>query len=417
MADEVESLDEMTNILNQEDEELEVKEPKKETKEKEKKEEEEIEEEEKEKEDEEEKEGSEEEEEETTGKERKETRGEIPQYKEVTKKYPTLFKDFPHLKHVFFHEREYRELFPTVDDAREASESLENLKEIERAVSDGEVLKVLKAFEPLGENAVANFAGNFLPSVRKMNQDLYYQVITPELVNYTKSLYNAGVRNENDNLKNAALVLSLHLFGDPKVATGEKEVKTAEVKKSKEKDSELEKERTSFRQERYTALYNDVITNADSQLVELIEDGIDPKNTMTTGVKELVVQKVLKEIDKALDADSIHKNKMNSLWRKASQDNFSNSWRSKIVSAYLNAAEEIMPRIRAKVRANVLGIRERPPEKKENGEVKHRVEPKGTSSGGRGQSSNGKHVDSKKVDWNKTSDIDFLKDNVTLKKE
>ena len=55
-------------------------------------------------------------------------------FSEVTKKYPNLFKDFPNLRHIFYHEREYRELFPTVDAAREAAEDIDGLHELENAL-------------------------------------------------------------------------------------------------------------------------------------------------------------------------------------------------------------------------------------------------------------------------------------------
>ena len=59
-------------------------------------------------------------------------------------------------------------------------------------------------------------------------------MITPELVNLTRSLYNTGLRvageTKNENLKNAALVLAKHLFNNTKVATGEEEVKLPEKK-------------------------------------------------------------------------------------------------------------------------------------------------------------------------------------------
>src|SRR6185503_16390587 len=248
----------------------------------------------------------------------------------------------------------------------------------------------------------------------KMDQNLYYQVITPELVNFTRSMFNAGLRNENDNLKNAALVAAQHFFGDQKVASGDKEIKVPGTQKETKKDDKLERDRQNFKQERYTSFYNDVVGASDSQLLESINEGLDPKNVMTSGVKELIAEKVAKEISKTLSNDSIHVSRINSLWKKANNDNFSNSWKSKIVSAYLEAASEIMPRIRAKVRANVLGIRERSSDKTSENSEK-RVEPKSTVGGG-GQSSgkNGK-VDSKKIDWRKTSDLDFLKDNITLK--
>lgn len=339
----------------------------------------------------------------------------IPNYKEVTKKYPNLFKDFPDFRHIFFHAKEYRELFPTLDDARAALDELEVFKDMEKSLTDGsqeDTTKFLSSVKELGEEAISNLANNFLPSIKKMDQELYFQVITPELVSITRSMFDSGLRNENENLKNAALVLSMHLFGDQDVASGKKNVNTPE--RAVKKDDKLERERQNFRQERYTSLYNDIVSESDTKLQGMISDGMDPNNKMTAGMKELVVEKVIKEIGQVLSNDKIHTSRMNNLWKKAGETNFSTSNKSKIISAYLEAAEEIMPRIRAKVRANILGIRERRSETKP-GERTERIEPKSTTGGGR-SSSNGKNVDSKQVDWKKTSDIDFLRDNITLRK-
>lgn len=400
-----ETISEFTKILAQKDDDADDK--------KEKENELEVEDPNKEKEDEE---GTEGDEEELVGKDKIEKFEEVPGFKEINKKYPNFFKDFPHLRHTFFHAKEYKELFPTVEDAREAIQNLEGFQALQDSLSGGkpeDIVNVLESIKELGSEAQPNFAINFLPSLRKVNQDLYYQVITPELVNFTKSMFDAGLRHENENLKNAALVASLHFFGDTKVATGEKKIDIG-VKKSgeSERDEKLENERASFRQERYTSFYNDVVSQADGELSKIILNGLDPKEEMTEGMKELIVEKVAKELSRVLSSDSIHTNRMNSLWKKAGIDNFSSQHKSKIIAAYLEAAKEIMPRIRAKVRANVLGIRERRSE--EIGSNERRVEPKSTVSGGRQQSSNGK-LDPKKIDWKKTSDLDLIRDKITFK--
>ena len=357
------------------------------------------------------------EEEEQPGDEGEEKKEDRSKFGEITKKYPNLFKDFPNLRHVFFHEKEYRELFPTIDEAKEAVEDLAGLQELEKSLASGDpgdVVGILDSMKELGDDVVPNFAINFLPSLRSANQDLYYQAITPVLVDFTRSMFDAGTRNENENLRNAAAVAALYFFGDPKVASGEKEIKLPERKKAPEPDSELEKERRSFRQERYTSFYNDIIQDSDRQLENLISDGLDPKNNMTDGMKELVTERVVKEISKALANDSAHTSKMDTLWKKAGDDNFSGRHKAKIIAAYLEAAREILPRIRSKVRANALGIRERRPENR-TGETRRRIEPESTTGGGR-QSNNGK-VNAKNIDWRKTSDLDFLKDNITLKEK
>src|SRR5437763_300329 len=43
-----------------------------------------------------------------------------PTFKDIKAKYPNLFKDFPDLRDMVFRERDYSELFPTVEDAKEA---------------------------------------------------------------------------------------------------------------------------------------------------------------------------------------------------------------------------------------------------------------------------------------------------------
>ena len=336
-------------------------------------------------------------------------------FKEVTKKYPKLFKDFPHLRHAFFHAKEYREIFPTVEEAKEAIEHLDNYKQIEGALSRGEVadvVDVLNSFKGVGEGVVENFATNFLSSVRKMDQDLYYQVITPELVNFTRTLFDAGLRNDNDNLKNAALVASMHFFGDPKVASGEKQLNLN--KEPKKKDETLERERASFKNERYSTFYNDVVQDSDKRINSLVMNGIDPKEVMTEGVKELVAERVIKEIGKTLASNSAHKNRMNSLWKKASAENFTSSWKTKIISAYIEAASEIMPKIRSSVRANVLGIRDRQPDR--NGvEREDKIIPRQSGSDGKTRLNGNKKLDPKKINWSKTSDLDLFNDTVTLK--
>ena len=343
---------------------------------------------------------------------------EIPQFKEVTKKYPNLFKDFPHLRHTFFHAQEYQKLFPSVEEAKEAVGEIENLREIESALSSGTaegLVKFMDSLKGLGDEVVPNFAVNFLPSIKKSNQDLFYQIITPELVNFTRSLYEQGIRNSNDNMKNSALVAALHFFGDAKVASGEKEVKLPSITKKTE-DSGLDKDRKAFRAEQYSSFYNDVVTQGDSKLSAAILSGIDKTNKMTDGQKELVVEKVMKEVTKTLASDTIHSKRMDSLWKKAGADNFNSTHKAKIIAAYIGAANEIMPKIRAKVRATVLGIRERSPETEQTERGK-RVEPKSTTGGGR-QSGNGNgngKDNGKQIDWSKTSDRDYIAGKITYK--
>ena len=334
-------------------------------------------------------------------------------FKEVTKKYPKFFKDFPSLRHTFFRAQEYTKIFPTVDDAKEAAEKYERLGELESALSSGEVedlTGVLKGFEELGENVISNVASNFLPALRKANQEAYYAAITPELQGFVRNLYDYGVRNENENLKNAGLLAAQHFFGDMKVASGEKNVAGREAPK---KDDKLDNERKAFRNERYTALYNDVVKESDSKLSTAITTGLDPRGVMTEAVKEMAVERIIKEITKTLTSDRSHTSHMNNLWKRASAEGFSSSYKSRIISAYLERATEIMPSIRAKIRASILGTR-KPEGDSVNNKVEERKEPRQTTGGARSQNGAGRK-DGREIDWSRTTDVDYLKGKITYK--
>src|SRR6185436_17783046 len=47
--------------------------------------------------------------------------------REILKKYPTLFKDFPYLEKAYYREQQFTELLPTIDDAKQAVAKSETL--------------------------------------------------------------------------------------------------------------------------------------------------------------------------------------------------------------------------------------------------------------------------------------------------
>src|SRR5437016_640926 len=150
-----------------------------------------------------------------------------------------------------------------------AQEDLAGLRELESAIVRGEesdVVGVFDAIKDLSEDAVTNFSINFLPALRKVNQDAYYEVITPELVNFTRSMFDAGLRNGNENLKNAALHAAQYFFKNIKIATGEQDIAQPSKRIKEPENDNLNKERSSFQRERYTSLYNDVVSESNSKL-------------------------------------------------------------------------------------------------------------------------------------------------------
>ena len=334
-----------------------------------------------------------------------------PLFKDIKAKYPELFKDFPQLRHTFFHEKEYRELFPTVEDAKEAIDIVELYQELDQSLTSGEVDGLTKVLKSIDEENIPGLAENILPALRKVSQDAYYAAVSPQIAQFAQSLYQGGLRGNDENLKNAGLLAAQHFFGDPGVASGEKVI---EGVAPKQKDTKLEQEKSDFRNERYTAFYNDVISACDTGLLKTVVDGIDPRGSMSESMSELLAEKVVKEIQNVLSADNSYVSMMNSLWKRASQKGFPGASKSRIISTYLTRAAEVMPGIRSKIRAAALGIRTKEAGRQEV--IKGRKEPTSTV-GRRVQATDLSKVDPSKIDWNKTTDEDYINGKITLKKE
>src|SRR5216684_2440964 len=62
---------------------------------------------------------------------------EIPKRQAILKEFPELFKKFPAIEHAIYREQQYAEIFPTLDDAKEANARLDDFKAFESELFDG----------------------------------------------------------------------------------------------------------------------------------------------------------------------------------------------------------------------------------------------------------------------------------------
>src|SRR3972149_6220492 len=72
-----------------------------------------------------------------------------PTYKEITGKYPNLFKDFPDLRHAFFSEQKYRDIFTTVEEAEETKQQFESIRGLHEKFLSGSVEGISEAMSDI----------------------------------------------------------------------------------------------------------------------------------------------------------------------------------------------------------------------------------------------------------------------------
>lgn len=349
-----------------------------------------------------------------------------PTLAEVNKEFPELFKKFPDLRSMYFREAKYVEIFPTVEDAKVAKEELDGLTSLQEHLQSGTTegaTAVLGAIKELGENNLSNFAINFLPTLKKSDPEAYYSAIAPETVAWVRNLYQAGARlgpEAGKNLMNAAKVASLFYFEDMEVATGQKNVKLPEIKTetSDKKDDGVNKERAAFLKERHDALFIDIGEDYSSQLGAFIAEGLDSDGVITPRVKEWIVRDVIARIDKVLASDRGHRSQMEAMWKKAASDKYGRNWKDRILSAALSRAKTIVPTIRARAKAEALSTKIKQGSKVLQKGKEERKEVQNVGTGRSNQSLSMSQIgklDSKKIDWKKTSDLDILNTKVILK--
>lgn len=344
-----------------------------------------------------------------------------PTIRQITTAYPDFFKKFPSLKDVYFREAEFTKIFPTVDDAREAVTNAEAFSEFRESALRGEPSALLDAIREADPQALDRFAVNILPSLHKLSPETHWQAVLPLLENVTRSLYKEGMdlgdTDRGKDLMNAARYLSKFLFGETEIAEGKKTNVKAPEKSSRE--IELDEREKNYEIQRYTDAYRSVDADASKGLSDLIlERGqhnklkIDPDGVMSDFMKNSVADAISAEVRKAMRADKVFTAHMNSLWKKAKELGYTSESKSRILSAYLERAKQLVPSIRNRKVAEALGTSEGKP----NGAPKPRIARREPGTGG-GEGRGGNRIPrANEVDWTKTSDEDFLNDRVTLRK-
>ena len=351
---------------------------------------------------EEESEGKEEEEEETTETSEDEVEVSLrPSYKEIKTKYPNLFKDFPDLRHSIFAETKYREIFPTVEDAQEASENYSVIKELHEKFLGGEVNDLISVFNDIKSSdsvALNDICDGFLPALYKASPEHYDKVTLPIIESLLRTCYKDG----SDELKEASKLISKFILGDEDVATGRKTVIQKREQKSKSKDEEeFELRKKNFELQQFSTASKNVSSTVKSKIMKEINSGISVGDN---ALKELLAEKILSEVDKTLLNNRDHMSSQNRLWEKAADAGFSKDWEDKIITAYLARARTVIPQIRAKIVGKIS-----------TGKVTSIDKEVGQTGITNGGSKNGR-IPLGKVDYRKTSDADILDDKITLRK-
>lgn len=270
--------------------------------------------------------------------------------KEILKKYPELFKEFPQLEKAYYREKRYAELLPTIDDAKEAIAKAENYDKFEASVISGDLDTILGAAKGADVKSFNKMVDNYLPMLGKVDQNAYYHVIGGVINTTIASMFQEADRIKNDDLKAAAVILNQFITGGSEF----KPTKSFGPNKPDEKETELTTERQQFHQERFESALDELFTRTNSIVKSTIDKHIDPKDAMTSYVKNTATKAAMEELETAIGSDPRFKAVLDKLWEKAAKTGFKKDALKDIEKAWTSRAKTLLPAIISKQRSEAL---------------------------------------------------------------
>lgn len=273
-----------------------------------------------------------------------------PRKKEILKEYPELFKKFPFLEKMMYRDKEYTEMFGSFDDAKEIAEKAETFSNFENQLLAGNTEEILREVKSADEKAFNIIVDDYLPTLAKVDKEAYFHVVGNLNRRLIMEMVQEANDTDNDDLKQAALLVNQFVFGSSKFTAP-----TQRVEKRDEKVSdEAEQERLNFTRERFETARDDLQTKVDNILRATISSYIDPKGSMTSYVKKNAINDAMRILSESIANDPATVKILDRLWRSSFENKFSRESLSKIQSFYLSRGKRQLKNAILKARAEAL---------------------------------------------------------------
>jgi hypothetical protein len=295
---------------------------------------------------------------------------------QILKKFPTLFKEFPYLEKAYYREQQFTEVFPTIDEAKAAAESVQTLQNLEEdIVTNGNTVNMLKLIKEHNPGKFKHVVDSYLENLAEVDPNAHQHVIG-NLIRHTVIGMAREARDSQDaDLKAAATILHKYVFGHTKLVAP---VKLAtEADNAPKADTVSEREKALVKQ-RFDDTVVDLNTKINNSLRNIVELNIDPNKRMSDFVRKAAVRDAMEKIDDLITKDKRFASTRDRLWDIAIRKNFSKDSVDDIRRAHLSKAKSLMEPVTKSSRNEALkGMGKRVREEKEEEAVEEK-QPKST---------------------------------------
>lgn len=282
-------------------------------------------------------------------------------FKEISKAYPKLFKEFPDVRKALVQSKQYSELFDTVEDAKETAQKSQVFDLLSNALlNEGNPTPLIENLsKSASKENFAKFAESLLPAIHKHSPESYVRITVPIIKQVLRAALVDGRSLGNKNLENSAKVFSQYLFNSTDLNILNDEPKKEEKKTDPEKE-DLKNRLAQNLQAQESKFIDNVRSITESNLVKQIEKYIkvtDKGNNINKFTKQAIIKEALNLLDKKLIQDKEHMRTMGRLREQAARSNFAGSWEPRVSTAYLGRATNLLNGIQRQLVAEALGTK------------------------------------------------------------
>ena len=271
--------------------------------------------------------------------------------KEILKKFPTLFKEFPYLEKSYFREREFSKVFPTLDDARSAAKDSEILRNFDADLTNGDTSKILQAVKAGNPEAFTQIADNYLDVLNKVDRDAYLNVIGNVVKSAVISMTREARQSNNAALAAAASALNQHIFGTEEI---QPPTKLSPEKKNDPEKERLQKEKEEFARQKFESARKNVNARINNTLRATIDANIDLNSSMTDYLRSKASGDAMDKVITLIEKDQAFNTLVGKLWANAEKNSYDDESMGKISRAYRNKAKVLLPAVLKSVRSEAL---------------------------------------------------------------
>ncbi len=262
-------------------------------------------------------------------------------FRALEKKYPKIFKEFPQLRTAIGQHRAYRELFPTVQEAKEAVEKTEFLDFLDTKIATGDLTPILAGLKQgdaqRGSKNLARFAERFLPTLHKIDPGAFRAATGPLLSTILGGMRARAVNSGDKRLLAVAVEASRYIFGkdeppsfnkaDPEVDARAREL---DQREQKIRDTELYRHVSSVQEK------------AGSRLLREVSARVDPEKALSDFDREAKVSYVVAQIERELEGNEEYLKIMANHRQRLVRSGYSEEEKARWISTYLARAKSVL---------------------------------------------------------------------------